>query len=273
MTSGLLEPPACIYSRGGDVLRWFYFALIIIFASVTLGFMNQGVSNLDLMKERYKRALDAGADAAARYRSYDTNEQIREISTGYGEGLESRYNVEINPEKSLEWFYRVFFKNLGFQDNLIAQLELKKYIPLKAIVAYDRLMIADLNDNWIIDETYDIDYNGKIYRFTLSDQVMDISTGIWKTDVDFGIQEDARKALVNSFIRSEINDALVNRANYESNNIYFASIALDDVDPKENSISGVNFIVMAEGMPLPSLNPWKPAKFYAFGLGGSEIVR
>ena len=91
--------------------------------------------------------------------------------------------------------------------------------------------------------------------------------------MDFGISPSEREAMINGFIREELNEFLANRENDESKNSYLVKIADGNFDEDTENISGISFIVMAEGIPLPSLNPWKREKFYAFTLGGTEISR
>ena len=135
-------------------------------------------------------------------------------------------------------------------------------------------MIADHEDNWIVDKQYDIEYNGTMYRFTLSDQVMALPSGAWKKDTEYGIPESKRKSLVNMFIRQEIDNVINNRLYFDSNKYYDVNIALNDTNPKLDGINGVNFIVFAEGMPIPNYNLTSKKRFlYTFGIGGSEITR
>jgi hypothetical protein len=62
--------------------------------------------------------------------------------------------------------------------------------------------------------------------------------------------------------------------NKESGNYYKIVFSLDDVtDKKLSGINGVNFLVFCEGIPIPSLNPFRREKFFAYGIGGSEIRR
>lgn len=251
-----------------------FMGLILIFCFTMLNIGNMTIDNLDTTAERYKRALDAGAYAAAKFNSYATESYLLSNSSGFGTGIEHKNNLPLNPDESLQWFYRVFFRNIGAEKNVVMQDDLKKYMPMKAIVAFDRIMIADHKDNWILSKTYDIRYNGTMYRFTLSDQVMNIATGEWRTDTEFGISEETRKDLVNMFIRQEINNVINTRLFSGSNRYYDVNIALTDTNPKIDGIKGVNFIVFAEGMPLPNYNPKSKEKLlYAYGIGGSEITR
>jgi hypothetical protein len=48
---------------------------------------------------------------------------------------------------------------------------------------------------------------------------------------------------------------------------------VDAEEGKLSGIRGINFIVFCEGLPIPSLNPFRPKLFYAYGIGGSEIRR
>ena len=225
------------------------------------------------MKDRYKRALDAGVSAAARAITYEDENSLEQVATGFGTDNQHANNIAINKEVALNWFYRVFYRNLGIQEDTVAQEMIKKYMPMKAIVGFDRLMIADVNDDWIFEENYEFKYQGTVYRFTLSDQVMNKTTGVWARDVDFGIRTEERIALINEFIRNSLNDFLYTRKNHESDMEYYVNIPAYDFDYKMDAVSGINVIVMAEGLPLPSLNPWKPEKLYAFALGGTEISR
>jgi hypothetical protein len=99
------------------------------------------------------------------------------------------------------------------------------------------------------------------------------STGNWARDIDYGIQPEEREELVNEFIRSRLNDFLSKRVIDESNIQYEVNISTTNYDDMTDNISGISFIVMAEGLPLPSLNPRNPERFYAFALGGTEISR
>ncbi len=251
-----------------------YMGMILIFCFTILNLGGMTIDNLDIVTDRYKRALDAGAYAAAKFSPYDTSSYLRNTGSGFGTGTEHSNNLIISQDESLKWFYRVFFRNIGAENNEVLQEELKKYMPMKAIVGYDRLLIADHEDNWIVDKQYDIEYNGTMYRFTLSDQVMALPSGAWKKDTEYGIPESKRKSLVNMFIRQEIDNVINNRLYFDSNKYYDVNIALNDTDPKLSGINGVNFIVFAEGMPIPNYNLTSKKRFlYTFGIGGSEITR
>ena len=257
-------------------MKSFFWSLIFIFCTWSLFFIGKGIDNIDIMSERYKRALDAGAYAASRYRAYNTEELLYNQGTGYGIGLEDSNNVSIDREEAVKWFYRLFFRNLNIYD-IDKQNELKQYIPMKAIILYDRLMIADAYDNWysyesVGEKEYIIPYRGKNYKFTLSDQVYDIENGIWIMAGDIGLGEKERKALVSQYIMGELNSFLDNRVNKESGNYYKIMFSLDEtVDDKLSGINGVNFLAFCEGIPIPSLNPFRQEKFFAYGIGGSEI--
>ncbi|HYE08806.1 MAG TPA: hypothetical protein VEF53_01355, partial [Patescibacteria group bacterium] len=188
-------------------MKSFFWSLILIFCTLSLFFIGKGVDNIDIMSERYKRALDAGANAASSYRAYYSEEMLYSHGTGYGIGFEDSNNVPINREEAVKWFYRLFFRNLSIS-GAERQEELKHYIPMKAIICYDRLMIADADDNWFSynpagEKEYLIQYRGKNYNFTLSDQLYDIENGIWVTDGDIGLDTKDRQALLIQYITSE----------------------------------------------------------------------
>jgi hypothetical protein len=259
-------------------MKSFFLSLVFIFCIWSLFFIGKGVDNIDIMAERYKRALDAGANAASTFRAYNTEELLYIQGNGYGIGLEDSNNVPIAREEAVKWFYRLFFRNLSINE-AGKQEELKRYLPMKAIILYDRLMIADADDNWYSYDTagekeYVIQYRGKSYKFTLSDQVYDMENNIWIMAGDIGLGTKERKALLTQYIMGELNSFLDNRSNKESGNYYKIVFSLDDVaDEKLSGINGVNFLVFSEGIPIPSLNPFRKEKFFAYGIGGSEIRR
>jgi hypothetical protein len=259
-------------------MKSFFWSIIFLFCSWSLFFIGKGVDNIDIMAERYKRALDAGANAASEYRAYNTEVMLLNQGAGYGIGLEDGSNVKINKEEALQWFYRLFYRNLCISDEN-KQKELKKYIPMKAIISYDRLMIADVNDNWYSydsagEKGFEIQYRGRNYNFTLSDQIYDVENGIWVKAGDIGLNTKDRKALVTQYIINELNFFLDGRKNKESGNSYRIVFSLNDtLDEKLSGINGVNFLVFCEGIPIPSLNPFIKERFFAYGLGGSEILR
>lgn len=259
-------------------MKSFFISMIFLFCAWSMFFIGKGVDNIDIMAERYKRALDAGANAAAKYRAYNSEDMLAGYGTGYGSGLEDSNNVPVDREEALKWFYRLFFRNLGISD-INKQNELKRYIHMKALILYDRMMIADDCDNWHTydpsgEKEYIMEYKGKSYKFTLSDQVYDIERGIWVTDRDIGLNSYDRKAMVTQYIISELNSFLDKRPNKDSGNYYKIRFSLDDaLDGKLSGINGINFLVFCEGLPLPSLNPFKKEWFYAYGIGGSEIIR
>lgn len=254
-------------------MKWFFWTLIFLVFFTPIIFIGKGINHLDIMKDRYKRALDAGASSAARAFIYDDMDSLEHAAIGFGSETKHGNNIIVDKENALDWFYRVFYRNLGIEDDILIQETFKKYIPMKAIVGFDRVMIANLNDQWVLEKEYLIDFKGTKYYFTMSDQVRKEDTNLWGRDVDFGISPSEREALVSRFIREELNQFLAGRENDESKNIYYVNIADYNSDEETENISGISFIVMAEGMPLPSLNPWKAKKFYAFALGGTEISR
>jgi hypothetical protein len=254
-------------------MKWFFWTLIFLVFVTPIIFIGKGIDHLDIMKDRYKRALDAGASSAARAYIYDDRDSLEYAAIGFGSEMQHGDNILVDKDNALNWFYKVFFRNLGIEDDMATQENIKKYIPMKAIASFDRLMIANLHDQWIYEREYLIDYKGTKYYFTMSDQVREKNTNLWGRDIDFGISPIEREALVSEFIRKELNKFLEGRENYESNNTYSVNIAGYNSDEETENIGGISFIVMLEGMPLPTLNPWKVEKFYAFALGGTEISR
>jgi hypothetical protein len=258
---------------GGDGMKWFFWVLIFLAFFTPIIFTGKGIDHLDIMKDRYKRALDAGVSSAAHAVTYENEEGLRQTGMGFGTQQQNANNIPVDRERALAWFYKVFYRNLGMEKDTASQQSLGQYIPMKAIAGFDRLMIADVHDNWVLEEYYDIRYGGQDYRFTLSDQVMNKATGTWGRDVDFGIHPAERRAIVSGFIKKKLNSFLENRENRESNYNYEVNISAQDFDVKTDNIQGISFIVMVEGLPLPTLNPWKTERFYAFSLGGTEIRR
>ena len=129
-------------------MKWFFWTLIFLAIFVPIIYIGMGVNHLDIMKDRYKRALDAGVSAAARAITYEDENSLEQVATGFGTDNQHANNIAINKEVALNWFYRVFYRNLGIQEDTVAQEMIKKYMPMKAIVGFDRLMIADVNDDF-----------------------------------------------------------------------------------------------------------------------------
>lgn len=260
------------------MMKAFFWSLIFLFCTISLLLIGKGADNIDIMSERYKRALDAGANAASSYRAYSTEGMLSKQGTGFGIGLEDSNNVPIDRDEAVKWFYRLFFRNLSVYDN-DRQKELMRYIPMKAIICYDRLMIADADDNWYSycptgEKEYVLQYGGRNYKFTLSDQLYDIENSVWITAGDIGLEPKDRKAMLTRYIAAELDSFLASRSNNESGNAYNIVFSLDDTDDEKLSgINGINFLVFCEGIPIPSLNPFRKERFYAYGLGGSEINR
>ncbi len=253
-------------------MKWILWILIFLAFFTPIIYIGKGVDHLDIMKDRYKRALDAGVSSAARAIPYSDEDSLEQTSMGFGDKEQNSNNIIIDKDIALEWFYRVFYRNLGIENDVEAQENIKRYIPMKAIAGFDKLMIADVHDNWTYEIEYEIEYKGTLYLFTMSDQVKKVATGEWGIDVDFGIEPEVREALINNFIRHKLNEFLSTRENAESNYNYAVNISPNDSEMTEN-ISGISFIVMVEGMPLATLNPYNKEKFYAFALGGTEIYR
>lgn len=244
----------------------------MMFFYTTMSFA--GVKNQSIYKQEYKRALDAATDAAAKHTTYADDINIDEFSSGFGIGLEDKNNIPMDKTESLNWFYSIFFRNLDVQDNLSIQEKLKKYIPMKAIITYHGISIADADDNWVVEKDFVIERNAREYLFTLSDQVQDISTGDWLNQSNIGLSTEERQALVVEFVVDEIEDYLNNRDNQESGYQYQIHIGLNDLDSRLKSIDGSSMIVLSEGLPLPAMNWFAPAqKYYAFSIGGSEVTR
>ncbi len=259
-------------------MKIFFWSLIFLFCSITMIFIGMGVDQVEWMSERYKRALDSGANAAAACHAYVSEDMLEQQGAGYGTGLEDSRNVAVDRDKALEWFYRLFFCNSSLLE-AADQERIKMYIPMKALICYDRLMIADMNDDWTAynaagEKGYDMQYCGMPYRFTLSDQIYDMTAGEWISGSQLGLTTEERQLLLGEYIISELSCFMNNRYNKESGNRYRLNISLGDVpDDRISPIGGVNFIVFCEGIPLPSMNPFKSQRFFAYGLGGGEIRR
>lgn len=245
-------------------------AIIYFCVCVTFG----GIRNQTMFKQEYKRAVDSGTDAAAKHTTYLSDGNIGDLSSGFGEGFQDTNNIPVDCEDSLRWFYNVFYRNLGIQDNTNVQEKIKTYIPMKCLITFNKIQIADVNDNWVVDKDFIINHNGKDYLFTLSNQVQDISLGIWLKDTDIGLNKKERQEIIAEFIKNEIEVFLNSRENKESQYYYTFNIGLNDMDQDLKTVSGSNFIVLCEGIPLPAINWFSPAqKLYAFSIGGSETKR
>jgi hypothetical protein len=237
-------------------------------------FMAMGYDNKTLTEERYRRALDAGACAAAKYRPTDQGSYLEIGSNGFGMGQENKNNIPVDRDTALTWFYRVFFRNINIPDGSTElQANYKKFMPMKAILSFDRLMIADADDTWVYDLPYKIRYSGIYYNFTLSDQIQDANTNQWYNITDIGLTMDTKNMILKEYIEGELSGFLSKRKNKDSHNTYSIKIAVNNADMKLNAINGVNVVVFAESLPMPSLNPFNKKSYYGFGIGGTEITR
>lgn len=255
-------------------MRWII-TLAVLVLSYLFIFMGWNVVEQQNFNRRlYKNALDSACDAAVSFRTYNSEEYMDNIGYGFGTGELHSFNIKINTDDSLKWFYRVFFKNLGIYSSDM-QTEFKRYIPMKAIISYDKIMIADADDNWVVDQKYEIEYAGILYNFTLSDQVYNTVTMSWLRSSDIGLSTSERHEIVNSYINNIINNFLNNRKYQNSDKYYSINIALSDADFKTSSVNGVNFLSVVEGMPIRSFNPLEGKKgtYYALSFSGSELKR
>ena len=246
-------------------MRLFIWGAVLILGINMLLYGDMAINNLDTAKIKYKRALDSATYAAAKYRAYDSEAYMENIADGFSG------NIMINKEQALEWFYRVFFRSIDMQDDEYMMAEMKKYIILKAVIAYDRMYIADKDDRWV-EMKYEIEYSGKKYIFTLSDRVYDVGLGVWHNTEDLGIDKEERCEIITKYIKDNINNIL-NLREYEKNKGYYY-VDFGIVDSDVNSqINGINFIAFVEGMPMPAFGIKGQNKLYAVSFSGAEIRR
>lgn len=245
---------------------------VMIVFFTTIG--QQSLRKDTAIRNKYLKAVSAGTDAGVKHTKYIEEQDLEDLAYGFGEGYQHRDNIKIDKNESLKWFYEIFFRELGIQDSIAIQEQLKQYIPMKCIIGFDSLSIADEQDNWVTEKEYIISYLGKNYMFTLSDQMKDMETGIWIRDIDIGLTPQARKTILAKFIKEEIENFINNDSNKQNPIYYTVNLGLNDLDFQASSIKGSNMVVFIEGMPLPSLNYFYPTqKLYTFAMAGSEITR
>ncbi|HAN09726.1 MAG TPA: hypothetical protein DCP90_03835 [Clostridiales bacterium] len=246
-------------------MRLFIWISVLMLGINILLYGDMAINNLETAKIKYKRALDSATYAAAKYRAYASEEYMENISDGFSE------NILVNKEEALEWFYRVFFRNINMEDDQLMMTEMKKYIILKSVIGYDKMYIAGKDDIWV-EINYEIEYNGKKYRFTLSDKLYDIEQGTWKHTRDIGLDDETRLELVTKHIKDNINNIL-NLREYEKNKgYYYVDFGVVDTDVN-SEIKGINFVAFVEGMPIPAFSKKGESKFYAVSFAGAEISR
>ncbi len=246
-------------------MRIFVWITVVIIGFNMLIYGDVAINNLDTQKMRYKRALDSATYAAARYRYYNTEEYVENISDGQNE------NIKINKEQAIKWFYKIFFRNIGVEEESFIGEELKTYIILKALISYDALYIADSKENWT-KVNYDIEYKGKIYRFTLKDRIHDIDSGAFRSIAEIGLTSEKRKELVTNHIKEQINNFLNLREQEKNSGNYYVDFGLSDID-KNTELNGINFVAFVEGMPIPAFNLNQKNKLYAVSFSGAEVRR
>lgn len=208
------------------------------------------------IEERYKRALDVACYSAMRASIYKSD-NLYDLSNGLSD------SINIDKEKALEWFYKVLFKNLNIEDNKLKN-NLKKYIPIKCILGYEKMYLANKEDKWI-SIPYIFKYNNSIYKLTLDCKV-------YKKYKDKYIEtndiKNSYKYLIN-IIKSNINNIMDNETN--SLNIKYNIKFGVDKEDENMCIKGISFIAFVDNMPISKYDFGK--KFYAVSFAGSEILR
>ena len=237
---------------------------VVLICLTYLMYGDHVLDNVNTMEGRYKRALDAATYGALKYRKYDDARYMENIADGFDQ------DVEIDKDASLKWFYRLFYRNIGIEGNEYAKAELKKYITLKAIIGYDRMYVANEDDEWI-EILYEIVCEGKIYNLTLTNKVLDVDSNKWRVIKDIGIEEREKEGILVNLIKENINNTL-NLRNNGSQDKYFVDFGLSDID-LNSRINGISFISFVEGMPLPSHKVGGNEKLHAVSFSGSELIR
>ena len=249
-------------------------ALLITFGFLIFTYCFTSLSAIRLQSDyaqSYKMSLDTAVDAGVSHITYDTSTDIDDISFGFGIGFEDSNNIPLDRDECLQWFYRIFFRNLNVQDNIESQQVLKESIPMKCVINFSSMSIADENDIWVVDdEPFIITYNSRNYLLTLSEQVQNVESGEWTSIYDIGMTKEIYKKYIIDIISSNINNVLANvKSGYHQINI-----AINDDNLKLNSVNGSTMIVFSEGIELGIFNPFNIGdELYAISIGGSEVLR
>ncbi|MGG0815898.1 hypothetical protein [Paenibacillus alvei] len=127
---------------------------------------------------KFNDAMNQAVDDAAR--TLRTSAVWKETEEGY----ESKKRLELRRDDAVESFFMTLFLNFGLWDGVRGQEELKRYIPVVAIIGYDGLDIyaeeeyvgrsgdAILNHVWKPTLPYGFtDQYGNVIGFTLDDYV------------------------------------------------------------------------------------------------------
>lgn len=246
--------------------KGFIAAMIVLLVNLAV----YSFQTISFNKQHLKNALDAAARAGATV-PYTTDSNIHNIGTGFGVGDEASENISLDRDKSLNSYYRILFSYLKIDNDSVKQAKLKEYITMKAIIGFDRLMIADKNDNWLVDIPYEMEYGGTVYRFTLSDDVY--VSGSWRKLEDIGMDPALKKSMLTSFIKTEFNRFINTRIHEAGKVSYDVQIALTDSDQYLTGIKGVSFVSFLEGIPIPSMNPLVAEKYYTINIATTELIR
>ena len=242
---------------------------------------------------KYNDAMNQAVDDAAR--TLQTSAVWKETEEGY----ESQKRLELRRNDAVDSFFMTLFLNFGLWNEEKKQDELKRYIPVIAIIGYDGVdMYAEdeyigrngesqMQHVWKPKLPYGfMDQGGNVIGFTLDDYVTVYrpSSGSWlagyqrelkSTAADVPILQDDQlfDAVRRTTIVDTIQQALANTINEHNeralrNGVSY-TFTLPSISDEEwhNTINDVGVLAFIQGFPLGY------SSYNHYALGGSRLLK
>ncbi|MDP2947006.1 MAG: hypothetical protein Q8N88_02740 [Nanoarchaeota archaeon] len=214
----------------------------LMFLVITI--LSFGISNnnkVQTLKREYKQSFEMAVDASLDSLSYSNSTDLERESAGG--------SIYYDTDRALMVFYDILKGNLS-----ISHVDdLKMYIAVKVFVLNDRMIIYDNKDNKE-EYLFNLDYNGTKYLVTLDDE----------SYYPFDKNQEVAK-FVNTTISQKLNAKNLAQKKYLIN--------LDKENKFYNRFDKTGFLVFSEGIPMPSLVPFRTEKYYVNSIAGDLVIR
>lgn len=215
-------------------------ATLVFFVVLMLSLGSINNDKIKFLKHEYKQSFELAVDAGMDSLSY--TDQIDFENQSYED-------VNYDTDRSLDIFYKVLEGNLS----TIHVNNLKSYIPVKIFIMNDHLVVYNnLDQKEII--YFDVNVDGTTYSLSINDE------NIYPFD---------KKNVLSYYINSVINQKL---DLYKLGNVKY-TLNLNSDNAFYNQIDSVGFIVFTEGLPIPSLLPFKHEVYYVNSIAGDQVIK
>lgn len=287
-----------IFNNKGDgsALPILFILIISISAVIIILIKQVDTSLIAVQKARYTKAIEMSLNTAlasielspSQNPGEETN--LEKLAMGYT--IDNK--MQVNTEKLRDVFLQTLFNNVQAK-NIRQQEQFKRFVPLLAVVQYDRIWLNAYCDSKYVSESpltyYDNDDN-KYYYLTLRDEYYSVNVPPSDSDPTPWKKEDNRtyyninnpannpaeltEAIKNKHLADIIESSLSAFADgySESHKGYKINIGNFDKEGFSNSVKDVSVFCFVEGIPIKSILSDEPDRsFYAFRFGGASIKR